>query len=219
MMIVDSIKQRGGSVESLVIPCVPGARQDRIKWEGDMLYTIKYVAEAINDQHFHRVVTVDPHSMATTALIDRLHVYPLDNVYRMVYSNAFPHWDSVIAPDKGAVNRAETFSSATRQMPVLYGSKHRDPETNKLSGFSVDGIEAGKHYLIVDDLCDAGGTFMGLGDVINHKGATADLYVTHGLFTKGTEKLSKVFKKIYSTDSWSIRHERVNYTSITRGMI
>jgi ribose-phosphate pyrophosphokinase len=219
MMICESIRERGSRVRELVIPCIPGARQDRIKWEGDMLFTIKFIANAINDQHFDKVTTVDPHSLATTALIDRLVVMPQVVPYLKLYVSRTADWDGVIAPDRGAMSRAEEFSDLVH-IPAYFGVKHRDPETNKLSGFSIDGLESGKHYLVVDDLCDGGGTFLGLAEKIAEAGATADLFVTHGLFTKNaTEKLAKVFSKIYATDSWPIKHERVNYINITEGMI
>lgn len=220
MMICESIRERGGRVRNLVIPCIPGARQDRIKWEGDMLFTIKYVAKAINDQQFDKVTTVDPHSMATTALIDRLYVVPQSVVYMKFFlSLSQRHWDGIIAPDRGAVGRAEQ-ASALFHAPVHFGVKHRDPETNKLSGFSVDGLTPFGHYLVVDDLCDAGGTFLGLrGAAFAKYGVTMDLFVTHGLFTKGTEKLAAAFSDIYATDSWPIAHERVNYIKVTEGLI
>lgn len=229
MMICESVRERGGRVKNLVIPCIPGARQDRIKWEGDMLFTIKYVAKAINDQNFDRVTTLDPHSMATTALIDRLYVHDTRHVYvRLMYMVGSSRvWDGVISPDIGAMKRAEEFSQVTRTfdfghnpaIPVFPGTKHRDPETNKLSGFSVEGLESGKHYIVVDDLCDAGGTFLGLAEKIHEAGATADLFVTHGLFTKGTEKLAEAFQNIYATDSWPIQHERVTYINVVEGLI
>ena len=218
MMICESVRERGGRVKNLVIPCIPGARQDRIKWEGDMLFTIKYVAKAINDQNFDKVTTVDPHSMATTALIDRLYVYPLEIVHHRLA--LLDQWDGVIAPDRGAIGRAETFKVES-DVPVFYGVKHRDPATNKLSGFSIDGLKEFGHYLVVDDLCDGGGTFLGLAETaFGNYGVTLDLFVTHGLFTKNaTEKLAKSFQTIYSTDSWPIKHERVTYINITEGMI
>src|ERR1044072_614105 len=229
MMICESIRERGSRVRNLVIPCIPGARQDRIKWEGDMLFTIKYVAKAINDQHFDKVTTLDPHSMATTALIDRLYVYDIRTVYvRLMSDVGYDHWDGVISPDFGAIKRAEDFSQVTNTfdfrkrppaIPVFHGLKHRDPETNKLIGFFIDGLEVGKDYIVVDDLCDAGGTFLGLAEKIHDAGGTADPFRTHGLFTKGTEHLAKAFSKIYATDSWPIIHERVNYIKVTEGLI
>lgn len=225
MMICESIRERGGRVRELVIPCIPGARQDRIKWEGDMLFTLKFVAKAINAQGFDKVTTVDPHSMATTALIDRLYVYEFrwDSAIEQAYAAEGyhpPNYAGVIAPDLGASKRAET-AAAQLGRPVFFAKKHRDPETNKLSGFSIEGLKPYGHYLIVDDLCDGGGTFLGLAETaFADYGVTLDLFVTHGLFTKNaTEKLAKVFSKIYATDSWPIKHERVNYINITEGMI
>ena len=220
MMICESVRERGGRVKNLVIPCIPGARQDRIKWEGDMLFTIKYVAKAINAQGFDSVITLDPHSMATTALIDNLFVESQTFIYWRMEMLSEDRWDGVIAPDRGAVGRAEEFARLhPTDFSVLYGVKHRDPGTNKLSGFSVEGLEAGKHYIVVDDLCDAGGTFLGLAEKIHEAGATADLFVTHGLFTKGTEKLAEAFQNIYATDSWPIQHERVTYINVVEGLI
>ena len=219
MMICESIRERGGRVRNLVIPCIPGARQDRIKWEGDMLFTLKYVAKMINAQGFDMVTTVDPHSMATTALINNLRVVDQKLVYWHLYMMHDRNWQGIIVPDLGAVKRGEMFNEVV-DLPILYGKKKRDPETNKLSGFAIDGLESGRHYIVVDDLCDGGGTFLGLAEKINMAGATADLFVTHGLFTKNaTQKLAQVFSKVYATDSWPIEHERVTYINIVKGMM
>ena len=42
---------------------------------------------------------------------------------------------------------------------------------------------------------------MGLGEKIREQGAFADLFVTHGIFSKGTDELKKIYKNIYTTDS------------------
>lgn len=206
MMLADSLAERGMPVKALVLPCVPGARQDRIKYEGDMLFTIKYVAKAINAQNFERVVLADPHSTVTPALIDRAVVAPLGFLLR---GTDFEGVQGVIAPDAGAGVRAAEVARMLN-VPVYHASKHRDPATNALSGFAVPSdLPAGSHYLVVDDLCDAGGTFLGLAEKIAEAGATADLYVTHGLFTKGTERLARAYGRLYTTDSTTYRHERV----------
>ena len=49
---------------------------------------------------------------------------------------------------------------------------------------------AGKDVLIADDLCDAGGTFIGSAAVLRAAGArSVSLYVTHGLFSRGVAAL------------------------------
>lgn len=201
MFLVDSINQQGGWVKNLVLPYVPGARQDRINPTGDVLFTIQGVADMINARQFSRVLILDPHSPVTTKLINRATEYPLTLIAQRLWQG----YGGIIAPDKGAKERAEIFAAAMGK-PITYASKNRDVSTGRLSGFSVN-VEAGRHYLVVDDICDGGGTFIGLGEKIREQGAFADLYVTHGIFSKGTSALSDIYRNIYTTDS-RIVHER-----------
>lgn len=60
--------------------------------------------------------------------------------------------------------------------------------SGRLSGFGVVDASAvqDKTCVIVDDLCDGGGTFSGLAEQLVLAGAkVVDLYVTHGVFSKG----------------------------------
>lgn len=197
MMVADSFVERGGRIKNLIIPCIPGGRQDRLKWEGDWLFTLKFVAKMINERKFDRVVTIDPHSMATTALIDRLTVHEIHLPGEV--SNLY---SGIIAPDLGAEKRAAEHAKKFRR-PVFQATKNRDPKTNKLSGFKfIDTLIPDSRYLVVDDLCDAGGTFVGLAqEAAKVYGVRLDLFVTHGLFTKGTEELLKHYNTIYTTNS------------------
>jgi ribose-phosphate pyrophosphokinase len=56
--------------------------------------------------------------------------------------------------------------------------------------------------LIVDDICDGGGTFIGLAAELKNKNA-GKLYlaVSHGIFSKGFDSL-KCFDKIFTTNSF-----------------
>src|ERR1051325_4669315 len=51
----DALANRGHAVPSLVLPLIPGARQDRLNPSGDYLFTLKSVAQAINARHFPSV--------------------------------------------------------------------------------------------------------------------------------------------------------------------
>lgn len=217
MMIVDSIKERGGYVNDLILPCIPGQRQDRMKWEGDWLMTLKFVAKTINSMNFKRVVALDPHSLAS-GMIDRLMV-PVLNVGRIL-TDMERTYDGVIAPDAGAAARAGQVAKDLG-VPLIQASKHRDPETNKLSGFKVEGLKEFGNYLVVDDLCDGGGTFMGLAEAaFGASGVTLDLFVTHGIFSKNAaHKLRKVYTNIYSTNSIPGAHFGVTYIFNTEGLV
>ena len=52
-----------------------------------------------------------------------------------------------------------------------------------------------KNCLIIDDLCDGGGTFLGIRSQIQPKYST--LIITHGIFSKGTKVLTDVFDAVY----------------------
>ena len=50
----------------------------------------------------------------------------------------------------------------------------------------------GRNCLIVDDICDGGGTFIPLAKKLKNAGAkTVTLYVTHGIFSKGLDPLKE----------------------------
>lgn len=190
---VDALAARGHAVPRLLLPCVPGARQDRLNPSGDYLDTLYSIAQAINARHFPSVTVLDPHSLVTPALIDRCHI-----VYASLPFVAKHDYLGVIAPDGGAEKRAGAVAQVLG-VPLFHAWKRRDVATGALSGFACEPLEPGG-YLVVDDLCDGGGTFVGLAETIGGR-ARLDLFVTHGLFTKGTDELLRHFHRIYTTDS------------------
>lgn len=209
MFLVDSInseaiKHRGPGVRTLILPYVPGARQDRVNPTGDVLWTAASVATMIDDRRFKQVLILDPHSEVISRRIYNSVEYPLTEVgHRLVDVHVRadkPDWEGIIVPDKGAKARAQLFAK-TLGLPIFYGGKTRDESTGRLSGFTLESLPVEGHYLVVDDICDGGGTFVGLADKIREQGSTADLYVTHGIFSKGTSELLKAYNTIYTTDS------------------
>jgi ribose-phosphate pyrophosphokinase len=127
----------------------------------------------------------------------------------------------VVSPDAGSEKRAGRVAKRFG-LPVIYGYKVRDVTTGALSGFGVQEIPADlkdKPLLVVDDICDGGGTFLGLGEKLKEQGARADLYVTHGLFTKGTGVLSKVYDNIYTTDTVIADHAIVGVFPVCEDLL
>lgn len=185
-------------VPELILPCVPGARQDRPNPTGDVLFTAKSVAREINLRNFPRVTMLDPHSDVAPALIDRSVVVSAADCFGWANDYA-----AVVSPDGGAEKRA---GAVARRLgvPLIHAWKSRDVKTGRLAGFGVqpapDGLADGA-LLVVDDLCDGGGTFLGLSSVLDTYKRRLQLYVTHGLFTSGVDKLSACYDRIFTTDS------------------
>lgn len=202
MYLVDGMAARGMPIPELFLPCAPGARQDRLNDSGDFLFTAASVARDINARNFPRVTLLDPHSDVITALIDRCRVIGPDVQWSPDITDRLgtaPAYRGVIAPDAGSEKRAGK-AAKYLGLPVFHAWKTRDVTTGAISGFGTEPLERG-HYLVVDDLCDAGGTFIGLAKQLKAQRCTADLYVTHGLFTKGTADLLGHFTNIFCTDS------------------
>jgi len=89
-------------------------------------------------------------------------------------------------------------------VPLYHGWKKRDVSTGKISGFGCEPLPKGiGRVLVVDDICDGGGTFLGLFDAMNFGTGqvAADLYVTHGIFSQGTAALLSRYGTVYTTDS------------------
>lgn len=204
LSVVDGLwtTSRVKSPSRLILPYIPGARQDRANPSGDVGLMLRTVARLINSYNFEEVVVADPHSPAARFYIKNMVEFPLVNIYAHLWKG----YTGVIAPDKGAKERG-VLAGGVLNKPVFQGGKVRDVATGKLTGFEVEPLEEGGHYIVVDDICDGGGTFLGLGEKIREQGAFADLFVTHGIFSKGTDDLKHVFKNIYTTNTRSV-HER-----------
>lgn len=203
LSVIDGLWDVHGKAPStLILPYIPGARQDRANPTGDVGFMLETVGRIINAYDFEKVVCADPHSSKAYDYINNLVEFPLVDIYAHLWKG----YTGVIAPDKGGVGRA-TVAAGVLGKPLYLGGKVRDVSTGKLTGFEVEELEAGGHYIVVDDICDGGGTFLGLGEKIREQGCFADLFVTHGIFSKGTDELKKIYKNIYTTNTRSV-HER-----------
>ena len=200
-MWASAVESRG-EPKVLLLPYLPGARADRGVPFGANIY-----AQMINQLHADHVVTLDPHSPVMPGLIENLTVFPVSRIIKREVqradSDSRPQpYVGVIAPDKGAVERA---GAAGRAMgvPVYRAEKSRDFETGKLSGYRlVDALPETGKLLVVDDICDGGGTFQLLADAAQVDPGRLDLWVSHGIFSKGYSGLLSRFGHIYTTDSW-----------------
>lgn len=186
----------------LILPYFPGARQDRLMVNGEPL-TVKVYADIINNLNVSEVIVFDAHSDVTTALLNNC--TPVNN-FKFVekVTQAIGEDLILISPDGGALKKIYKLAAYLQEYPVVECSKIRDVKTGKLTAFKVyaDNLE-NKNCLIVDDMCDGGGTFLGLAEELKKKNAGAlHIAVSHGLFTRGTDTLKEQFSNIYATDSF-----------------
>lgn len=202
LLTTDALRRMGVTEISCFIPYFPAARQDRVMVRGEAL-SVKVYADCINAQQYQEVLIFDPHSEVTPALVNNISV--LNNYTFIRECLQILNEDVVlISPDGGALKKIYKVSEYLGGIPVIECSKKRDVKTGQLSGFQVyaDDLQ-GKHCLIVDDICDGGGTFLGLADALkDHNAGTLSLAVSHGIFSKGTKPLTQKFDNVFTTDSF-----------------
>lgn len=201
LLATDALRRMDIEKIHLFLPYFPAARQDRLMTIGEPL-SVKVYADIINAQNYQSVTILDAHSEVAPALLNRVKNISNHNFVTNCLRNIK---DGVlIAPDGGALKKVYQLSQSLGGIPVVACSKQRDVKTGKLSGFKVytEDLE-GKTCVIVDDICDGGGTFLGLAEKLKAKNCgKLILIVTHGIFSQGLEKLEKVFDKIYTTNSF-----------------
>ncbi len=217
-----------GASVSLILPYLPYGRADRRFTDGDCS-GLRVFLGLIAAMEFDNVVTLDAHSADSIADTGILDVSPMPFIIRAIYlfwcDSGCPNGGiNVLFPDAGAAKRYAIGESVgyvavarggqmmdlSVNIPThaLNCKKMRDATTGELLRFAVPTAEelAGRPTLIIDDICDGGGTFIGISKEIGPVGGIKlGLYVTHGIFSKGLPLLWVYFNQIYTTDSFAPR--------------
>lgn len=195
---------------NLYTPYFIGARSDRKFLNGQSNYLKTVICPIINSQNFNRVTILDPHSDVLEACLNNF-----DKVSNVDFaSNAIKYYVegdlTLISPDAGALKKIYDVSKAIGCKNVIVANKLRDMETSKIIRTEVPGLDdtpGSKNFVISDDICDGGRTFIEIAKAIQDvrpKTIFNDkiyLCVTHGIFSAGFEELEKYFTAIFTTNS------------------
>lgn len=224
LLLGDALRQMGVNNIMLKVDYFPYGRQDRVCSEGEP-FSLKVFTDILIGS-FDSIQTVDPHSDVTrdlTCLVfdcpDMSDVYHNGfyiNTRNNVISKLPPLGNHaiVIAPDKGAAKRAQTFLLASRApitgdeitISKINAEKTRTPEgiyitiadeyLSDLKGFTGN-------IWVPDDICDGGGTFIVLAAVIKRYAPDAklNLVLSHGIFSQGVGGLHELYDNIYVLDN------------------
>lgn len=191
VIVADRLRRRRDHSVRWFIPFFPFARDDRRNdWRDGS--ELELALDLVRREGLD-VTIVDPHSDVAGQL---RHISQLSVVGHYRSTGVLGADHLVVIPDMGASKKAHTWIGRNDHIQCL---KKRDTATGKLSGFQVlepEKIE-GRDCIIVDDICDAGGTFIGLAKLLRqHNPKSLTLAVSHGLFTKGREPLEAAFDRV-----------------------
>lgn len=216
---VDALHRMDAILDTLIIPYFPAARQDRVMVKGEPL-SVKVYADIINSFNFKKVIVFDAHSEVTPAVINNCEVIP-NHLFIQKVLQSIKEDLLLISPDGGALKKIYKVSEFLGGIEVVECSKSRDVKTGALQSFKVYSNDLnGKSCLIVDDICDGGGTFIGLANELKNKNAgKLFLAVSHGIFSKGFEGLN-CFEKIFTTDSFrNIENDLLTQLKLSNGLL
>ena len=204
VVVADRILRRNDIQVEWFVPYLPFARDDRRNTEADGL-EVELALELVKEID---IVIADPHSEVTAVLAH----FPQEATVEIMRSKGamIPMGQTheclaegltaepiILIPDAGAAKKVGEWADGADTVQAL---KTRDPQTGKLSGFEVIAEDlGGRPCVIVDDICDGGGTFLGLAKELGkHNAGPLTLIITHGLFTKGLDELTQAFDRIYT---------------------
>lgn len=205
LFIKNTLTYLGYETIELHISYLMAARMDRVMLDGEP-FSLKVIAGILNQADFKRVIIFDPHSDVTTALIER--AYAVSNHHFVkdaledYFGNNRKEKFCLVSPDAGALKKIHKLAQYLEVEDVVECMKERDVKTGALTNFkTVTGDLSNQTCIIIDDICDGGGTFAGTARMLKEKGASkVVLIVSHGIFSKGT--VIEFVDEIYTTDSY-----------------
>lgn len=199
LMLTDALRRAGIEHIDLRMPYLPYARQDRVCLNGEAL-SLRVFCDLINAQRYASVEVWDVHSDVALALLDRV-----TNVHCATLLTRNMPFDRrrtvLVAPDAGAIKKVSAVGDLL-EMRVVRADKTR--AGGLITGTVVYTEHIGdRDFLIVDDICDGGRTFIELAKVLRPltSGAVM-LYVTHGIFSKGTAVFDGLIDKVIVANSF-----------------
>jgi ribose-phosphate pyrophosphokinase len=178
LLMIDAAKRASAYKIIAVVPYYGYARQDR-KDKPRVAIGAKLIATLLEAAGANRVITMDLHA----AQIQGFFEVPVDHLDSSAifipYINDLKLQNlAFAAPDVGSTNRVREIASYFNAEMVIC-DKHRK-RANEIASMVVIGDVTGKDIILVDDICDTGGTLAKAAGLLKEKGArSVRAMITH----------------------------------------
>jgi ribose-phosphate pyrophosphokinase len=200
---------------SLYVPYFLGSRSDRKFATGGVNYLKQVICPIINSLEFDSVEVLDPHSDVLEACLNNFVKYSNFKLVKFALADIDNKDNSqervcLVSPDAGAYKKIFDVAKAFKIKNITTASKIRDLKTGQILRTEILDLPINLlygtelKYIIVDDICDGGRTFIELAKEIKRQRPNAKIYliVTHGIFSAGYAELGQYFEQIYTTNSY-----------------
>lgn len=205
MIITDALRRSSAQRITAVIPYFGYARQDR-RTKSRTPISAKLVANLLTEAGVDRVLTMDLHAAQIQGFFD----IPVDNLYASpIFALDIEHnfkgkleQLTIVSPDVGGVARARDLAQRLGCGLAIVDKRRVKP--GEVADMTVIGDVTGQICIMVDDICDTGGTLSKAADVLLAAGATeVHAYTTHGVLSgNAVERITaSSMKSLVITDS------------------
>lgn len=169
LIMLDTFKRASAERVTAVIPYFGYARSDK-KDRPRVPIAAKLVANLIDSSGADRILTIDLHASQIQGFFD----IPVDHLYAapviVDYFQRNPIDDLVVvAPDTGGAERARAYAKRLDAGLVLVDKRREKANVSEV--MNVVGDVDGLNCLIVDDMCDTGGTICKVAGALYESGA------------------------------------------------
>lgn len=171
LLMIDAAKRASAYKIIAVIPYYGYARQDR-KDKPRVAIGAKLIASLLEKAGANRVITMDLHAAQIQGFFD----IPVDHLDSSAIF--IPYIEQLklenltfAAPDVGSTNRVREIASYFNAEMVIC-DKHRK-RANEIASMVVIGDVVGKDIILIDDICDTGGTLARAAALLKDKGAVS----------------------------------------------
>ena len=169
LLMIDAARRASAYKIIAVLPYYGYARQDR-KDKPRVAIGSKLVANLLTAAGANRVITMDLHAPQIQGYFD----IPVDHLDSSAIF--IPYIEQLnlenltfAAPDVGSANRIREIASYFNAEMVIC-DKHRK-RANEISSMVVIGDVADRNVVLIDDICDTGGTLAKAAGLLKEKGA------------------------------------------------
>jgi ribose-phosphate pyrophosphokinase len=182
LIMIDTFVRASAARVTAVIPYFGYARSDK-KDRPRVPIAAKLVANLLTQAGANRILTIDLHAAQIQGFFD----IPVDHLYSapivVEYFRENPIDNLiVVAPDTGGAERARAYAKRLNAGLALCDKRRERP--NEAEVMNIVGDVRGKNCLIVDDMCDTGGTICKVAKALHDAGAN-EVYAcfTHGVLS------------------------------------
>src|SRR5829696_8304093 len=208
LLMIDAARRASAYKVIAVIPYYGYARQDR-KDKPRVAIGSKLVANMLVAAGADRVITMDLHAPQIQGYFD-IPVDHLDSsaVFIPYIQNLKLENLTFAAPDVGSANRIREIASYFEAEMVIC-DKHRK-RANEIASMVVIGDVTDRDVVVIDDICDTGGTLAKAAGLLKDKGArSVRALITHPVLSgKAYDNIeNSVLEELVICDTIPLRHE------------